>query len=648
MAGINVFEVYGKLGLDTDEYEKALGNSERKTSKFASSLKSGFKTMAKVGVASLSAVATGVGAIAKQSVEAYAEYEQLIGGVETLYGSTYKTVDEYAKGVGISLKEAERSFEQYQSRQQDVLNNAANAYKTAGLSANKYMNTVNGFAASLTSSLGKYEWQAANYADMIVTDMADNANKMGTSMESIQNAYSGFAKQNYTMLDNLKLGYGGTKEEMERLLRDAEKYAGYIEGSLNVESFADVAEAIHIVQEEMGITGTTAKEASATISGSLASMKAAWQNVLVGMADDEADFDTLISNLVGTVGTFADNIMPRVGVALEGAALLISSLIPIIVEKVPALLQDSLPILLTAASDIITALSTGLSDNAPLLIQSALDLLLVLFNSLVENAPTLIDAVLNIINELSNWIAEYAYIFGEGALELVLGLAASLINNLPELVPSIVYMITEIVNVLTNPENLAMLLTAALQILLALGKGLVEAFPQLIGSLTSIIDNIVEFFTNEENRKQIGETAWELGKQLVYGLWEGVKSLGGWIGDKIKGWFDDLIGDVKDDQEIHSPSRKWARLLGKPMGQGVGVGGIEGLEESEQMLIDEVNKMQGNVSAHLSMGTTQKIQSTGGVSRTDELLMELISLFVNGTAVTKVGNTREMRRIINA
>lgn len=196
---MNVFELAAKISLDSSALESGLSSVGGK-------VKSAVSGIAKVGTAAVGVASAGVAALTKMSVDSYAEYEQLVGGVETLYGSAYNSVEEYAKGVGISVAEAEQSFEQYQNRQQDVLNNAANAYKTAGMSANEYMNTVNGFAASLTSSLGEYEWQAANYADMIVTDMADNANKMGTSMEAIQNAYSGFAKQNYTMLDNLKLG----------------------------------------------------------------------------------------------------------------------------------------------------------------------------------------------------------------------------------------------------------------------------------------------------------------------------------------------------------------------------------------------------------------------------------------------------------
>ena len=195
---MNLFELFVKIGVDDQASDKL--------SNLSSKLGNGLKTAAKIGTAAVGAAAAGITALTTAAVNNYAEYEQLIGGVETLYGAKYKTIEEYIEGTGAAAEYAEQTFAEYQKRQQAVLDNAANAYKTAGMSANEYMNTVNGFAASLTSSLGEYEWQAANYADMIVSDMADNANKMGTNMEMIQNAYAGFAKQNYTMLDNLKLG----------------------------------------------------------------------------------------------------------------------------------------------------------------------------------------------------------------------------------------------------------------------------------------------------------------------------------------------------------------------------------------------------------------------------------------------------------
>ena len=195
---MNLFELFVKIGVDDQASQKLADISGK--------LGNALKTAAKIGAAAVGAAAAGITALTTAAVKNYAEYEQLIGGVETLYGSKYNNIEEYIKGTGAAAKYAEQTFAEYQKRQKTVLTNASNAYKTAGMSANEYMNTVNGFAASLTSSLGEHQWAAANYADMIVSDMADNANKMGTNMEMIQNAYAGFAKQNYTMLDNLKLG----------------------------------------------------------------------------------------------------------------------------------------------------------------------------------------------------------------------------------------------------------------------------------------------------------------------------------------------------------------------------------------------------------------------------------------------------------
>ena len=270
---MNLFELFVKVGVD-DQASSKLGTLTQK-------LGSGLKTAAKIGTAAVGAAAAGIAALTTAAIKNYAEYEQLVGGVETLFKNSADTVQQYA----------------------------ANAYKTAGLSANEYMSTVTSFSASLLQSLSGDTESAAKYADMAISDMSDNANKMGTDMELIQNAYQGFAKQNYTMLDNLKLGYGGTKTEMERLIADASKLDSSIDA--NDMSFGNIVKSINAVQREMGIYGTTALEAEKTISGSLNSMKAAWSNLLTGIADDNAEFDILINKMVESVGTFAGKILPR-------------------------------------------------------------------------------------------------------------------------------------------------------------------------------------------------------------------------------------------------------------------------------------------------------------------------------------------------
>ena len=343
---MDVFDLYAKIALDKSEYEAGLKDAKGSMSNLAKGVGDGLKTVAKVGAAAVTAAATGVAALAKMSVEGYAEYEQLVGGVETLFKSSQNVVMKYAE----------------------------NAYKTAGMSANEYMSTVTSFSASLIQSLGGDTAKAAEIGDMAITDMSDNANKMGTSMEMIQNAYNGFAKQNYTMLDNLKLGYGGTKEEMQRLIDDANKVkeANGEMADLSIDSFADVAEAIHIIQSEMGITGTTAREAATTIEGSLSMMKGAWTNLVVGMADENANMEVLIGNFVESTATAAKNLLPRIEQILVGIGDLITRLAPVIADALPVLVEAVLPSLLTAAVSLVAALVNGIITALPALYDALL------------------------------------------------------------------------------------------------------------------------------------------------------------------------------------------------------------------------------------------------------------------------------------
>lgn len=306
-----------------------------------------FKAAATAGVAGLGAASAGIAVFSKKALDAYADYEQLVGGVETLFGDAAGTVMRYAD----------------------------QAFQSAGLSANDYMETVTSFSASLLQSLNNDTGKAAEYANQALVDMSDNANKMGTNMQDIQNAYQGFAKQNYTMLDNLKLGYGGTKEEMERLIEDANKLkkANGETADLSISSFADIVEAIHLVQTEMGITGTTAKEASTTIQGSVGAMKAAWTNLMVGVADDTQDFDQLMDNFVSSAATAASNILPRLETILTGTGQLITKMAPIITAAMPVLVQAVLPAMIEAGVSLISAFAGSIISSGPALVQTAMD-----------------------------------------------------------------------------------------------------------------------------------------------------------------------------------------------------------------------------------------------------------------------------------
>ena len=345
---MNLFELFCKIFIDDEDYQKGLDDAKKHTKSFAKDAgktiqdfakkaENALSNATKIASAVVGAASTGVGFLVKAAVAEFANYEQLVGGVETLFKESADVVQRYAD----------------------------NAYKTAGLSANDYMETVTSFSASLLQSLGGDTAEAADKANLAITDMSDNANKMGTDMSLIQNAYRGFAKANYTMLDNLALGYGGTKEEMQRLLDDANALnrAQGKNTDYTIESFADIVDAIHDVQTQLGITGTTAKEAATTIQGSVNAAKGAWHNLLIGVADDNQDFDKLVDNFVESVDTAADNILPRVEKSLDGILKLVNKAGKTILPRVIAEISAKLPDLIDTGAEIVLALGEGIVDN---------------------------------------------------------------------------------------------------------------------------------------------------------------------------------------------------------------------------------------------------------------------------------------------
>ena len=315
---MNLFNLAAKVTLNTKGYDAGVNEATSKGRKLASVLGSGLKSAAMVGVAGITAAAGGIAALTGGAIKNYAQFEQLVGGVDTLFKDSSQKVQEYAD----------------------------NAYKTAGMSANEYMDTVTSFSASLLQSLDGDTEKAAEVADQAIRDMSDNANKMGTDIGSIQYAYQGFAKQNFTMLDNLKLGYGGTQAEMQRLLEDAEKLSGV---HYDLSSYADITEAIHVIQTEMGITGTTAAEAASTIEGSVNSMKAAWTNLKTGLADENANIDELLDQFLDSVDTVADNILPVIG-------RILSNISNKIIENFPQIVQRGAELLAKLAVGIVKAI----------------------------------------------------------------------------------------------------------------------------------------------------------------------------------------------------------------------------------------------------------------------------------------------------
>lgn len=473
---MNLLDLFVKISVQDEASE----NVETLSGKF----KNGLATAAKVGAAAVGAAATGIAVLTKNALNNYAEYEQLVGGVDTLFKDSSAKVQEYA----------------------------ANAYKTAGLSANEYMDTVTSFSASLLQSLGGDTEAAADMANVAITDMSDNANKMGTDMASIQNAYQGFAKQNYTMLDNLKLGYGGTKEEMQRLIDDANalnasqgKYTNY-----SIESYADIVSAIHDVQVEMGIYGTTADEASTTIQGSVSSMKAAWGNLLVGIADDNANFKTLTEQFVDSLVTVGENIIPRINIIIQGLTQLITEASQTIIPLAVQILLENLPSIVAAGMDLIIALVSGILDNIDMLIDCVLEMVDVIVDKLIDNLPKLID----------------------GGIRLIAALANGLIRAIPNLVSKIPQIISSIVKGLISG-------TPAI---FDVGKNIVEGLWNGIKSMGSWVSGKVKDFFGGI----VGGVKDFLGIHSPSKVFAGI---GGFMAEGLGEGFDDQFKSVKKDIE---------------------------------------------------------------------------------------------------
>lgn len=499
---MDVFDLFAKITLDSSEYEKGLKNAKSsasgltglfgKVGSAASTVGKGIfnvaTNVAKVSVAATTAGTAAVSALTTLAINSYADYEQLVGGVETLYKDSAAKVQQYA----------------------------ADAYKTSGMTANEYMTTATSYAAALVSSLGGDTEQAAELSNMAVSDMADNWNKFGSSADSVQDAYNGFAKGQFQLLDNLKLGYGGTKEEMERLLDDANKlnaaqgkYTDY-----SIDSFSDIILAIHDIQTEYDITGTTAKEASTTISGSLSAAKAAWANLVTGVADDNANFEQLISNFVDSATTAASNIIPRIEVALNGAAKLIESLVPPIMAELPGLIETVLPQLAQSAVNIVQTLVTGISANAAQLIDSAIQIITVLGNGIYQMLPTV----------------------AQSALQIVLTLVSKLNENLPQM------------------------LDTAGQMLIAFVEGVSEHLPDIMLAAASIVETLLTYFI--EHLPDIIEGAMQMGDAVIDGIIDGISAAWDGLVSWFNGLWDSLFGNRSVNVDVNSSGTTGGRAGG--------------------------------------------------------------------------------------
>ena len=567
------------------------------------------------------AAATAVTALVSKSAGAFADYEQLTGGVETLFGAGGRSVEEYAQSVGKSVSDIQGKYDSLMSAQNVVLENANKAYMTAGMSANEYMDTVTGFSASLISSLGGDTNKAADYANSALVDMSDNANKMGTDMESIKNAYQGFAKQNYTMLDNLKLGYGGTQEEMKRLLSDAEKLTGQ---RYDISSFADITQAIHAIQTQMDITGTTAKEASTTISGSWGSLKAAFQNVLVELTTGGDMFDQSLDALINTAVTFGQNIIPAIKGALSGIGYLIEGLAPVIGETIPPLINDLAPTLANSAVSLISSLVNGLTQSAtqfseclsnmiivavagissvvPQLLDAASKIVSNLMQGLTNSMPQIVNGAVTLIEGLVDGLVDNVPLLVMGAVQLVASLANGLIANLPRIIDAGVNLITGIVS--ASYSMMPQIIQNGMQLVVNLAVGLVRAIPQLIAALPRITGAIVKGFKSVN---------WfDLGLQLIKSIWEGIKSIGSEMWNGVKEKTSELWGGVKN-----VVSEKLNNIKSAYDAHGGGLKGatfaaIEGVKEYYRTGYDAINQLTGGKLGEVVNAVGEKMEVVKG------------------------------------
>ena len=604
----------GSVIIDTELDNSGVEKDSSKLKSILSKVGSVASTAMKgVGVA-VGTATTAVAGFVTASVNAYAEYEQLVGGVDTLFKSSSQKLQSYA----------------------DI------AYKTAGMSANEYMNTVTSFSASLLQSLGNDTEKATEYANQAVIDMSDNANKMGTSMESIQYAYQGFAKQNYTMLDNLKLGYGGTKEEMERLLEDASKLSGI---EFDISSFADVTQAIHVIQENMGIAGTTAKEASTTIQGSLNSVKGAWENLLVGMTNPNADFDTLIQNLIDSIATAGENLLPAIEQALIGVSELIDSLFPLIAQKIPDLIVQVLPQLISAGTGIVTSLVTGIQQNLPALVQGAIQIVTQLLTTLLSLLPQLLDMGAQILMQLvigigqalpelipqavnavttivENLIDNIDLII-EAGMQLLIGLAEGLINAIPQLIEKIPIIIDKLLNAII--ENLPKLVEMGVELVVKLAVGLVQAIPTLVGKIPQLISSVLNAIG------KLPGMVIDIGKNIVQGIWNGISGAASWLWNKITGWCSSIFDGIKSFFGIHSPSKLFADDVGKMLGLGIGEGFDDSLSSVYKEMQDAVEHENAKLTSNLTSNQQIKVQSEDNRQATLKSIDDNKEIVVNST-----------------
>lgn len=490
---MDVFDLVAKITLDKSGFEKGIaeakGMADTGGNKIGGGMSKGLKIAGKAAVAAIGAATTAIGYLVTNSVKAYAQFEQLEGGVKKLFG------DDAA---------------------QTVMNYANNAFQTMGLNANQYMEQVTSFSAALINSMGGDTAAAAERANVAMKAIADNVSIFGSDVASVQNAFQGFAKQNYTMLDNLKLGYGGTKSEMERLIADANEYAESIgqAGDLTIDSFADVVSAIDLIQQKQGIAGNAELEAMNTIEGSVRATKAAWDNLLLGLADNNADFGKLVDNLVTTSTAAFENLKPRIEQALVGVVKMIDGLLPVALDMV----TEVLPELASAVGDTLINLVSALANALPEVANAAVEIATTLMTTLATALPTLIPLLVEAFTSVLLTLTDPANMNAliDGAVNMIMALVDGLVAAAPILAEAVPIIIANIIMALA--ENAPQLVEAAILIIDALVQGMLTAGAALLSAMSQVVQ-----------------------QYIIQPLQQGISSIGG----AIAGWFSGAINGIK-------------------------------------------------------------------------------------------------------
>ena len=682
-------ESYNQLSLEIAKSESALKDMQKELKATSgidmSKLKDGLKKVGDVALevtkklGQVSAVVGGaLAGLVTAGVKSYAALEQNVGGILTLFGNGGTTLEEYAENNGKTIAQVEKEWDGLQKAQMLAMDKASQAYSSAGLSANQYMETVTSFAASLKQSMKNADpSDIVRAADQAVIDMADNANKMGTDMSAIQSAYQGFAKQNYTMLDNLKLGYGGTKTEMERLLKDAEKFSGQ---KYDIKNLNDVYSAIHVIQEELGIAGATADEAATTISGSASAMKAAFDNFINGSGSPE-QLAEAFSTFAINVGTAFANLLPQI---VSGLTTLFSKLAPLLDD----MLWELLPQIIEAISGLLTAIFNFItnnqqqisqtitmvineiimfiSQNLPSLIQAGIDILMALVNGIIGALPTLAAELPKLISTILEVLITNIPVVLDGAIQLLL----AIVQAIPVIIQALVAELPSIIDITitTLLDNLPMLLEGAIQLFMAIVQAIPIIIVQLVKLAPTIITNIVKTLWNNRGKiLEVGKkllmtlkdgivsyysTLWgiikkipttikekieegfskikEIGTNIVKGIMEGITNSLDWIKERLKDWVGNVTKFLKKIFKIGSPSKLMADEIGWWLGEGVGVGFEEAMGAVEKDMaksipIDSLVSNVDNAMRGLQYGINSSINPQINPNITYEQNYELMS-----------------------